>query len=860
MIFEDDAARAKRELGLDDGGPETNPPPETGGSEGENEECASANTRPEYSTDSAEETSDETPSSASASENSARSAAITLITSNDETLSKRIALGDHGRLVKDSSASILRSGHARLVNVPTAAALAKVLDDCGQNQDLLYGRFVDPKTQEIEIGTKGRVEVGQIPRTKAHFTFAPSPGWCLIDVDGFPGDPVAALIDAVPTLATSAYVVRRSTSFGIKSAAGETFPGGGWHISLLLARQSDVERFLEDLHKRLWLKGYGWIKLSAAGTMLERSPVDLAMQVSVQPIFEGAPDLGPGLAQEARPAVAHNGEALDSISACPPLSAEAEYKRLVGEAKAVKQPEADRIRESWIEGRVAALVARGTTDETARAALFDAADSCVLPPMFELHFMRLGLVTVADVLADPEPYLEQRLADPHEGPEYGKGPAILYREPAGLWIRSFAHGGISYYFERQTVANVAFDEVDAETLERIERQQQTKTEKPRAEHEAPAADEVDSDDPLAAKVDALLKLGVKPLGYVADLDEYVRQFKEDPLIEGLLDKASTSVLYGKSNVGKSFVALSMAVAVAALDKWAGRAVINGGVLYLAYEGQRKFPLRYAALCKHHGLDPKRTPLRILTPPKASIYENDWIDQTVVTAARARKDFGMPIRLIVIDTLSAARAGGGRSENDNDDMAEFDMVARKLVSRTGAHVMTLHHEGRNTNGNARGGYALEGAADHMFRVEEGVIKNPKQRDMERSSDLVFHLDGVALETRGGIIMNKVAIVEPGRVGKADVDEVFGALDGSTSKAKLLRGRILEVLKTRASEGGRTPYLRSELVNLVRREGLVATDDAGRKVFSRAIDDLGSEGVVRSGKGKAEVVLWVEAKVK
>ena len=488
------------------------------------------------------------------------------------------------------------------------------------------------------------------------------------------------------------------------------------------------------------------------------------------------------------------------------------------------------------------------TDRAACAVLFDAAENCTLPLMFELHFMRVGVVTVKDVLDDPETYLEQRPADPHEGPDYGKGTAILYRDDKGFRILSFAHGGITYYFERQTGAEDVFDEVGAETLGQIDGQQKAKAEKPEA------------DDPLAAKVDALLELGVKPLSYVANLDEYVRQFKEDPLIEGLLDKAATSVLYGKSNVGKSFVALSIGVAVAALDKWAGRAVINGGVLYLAYKGQRKFPLRYAALCKHHGLDPKRTPLRILTPPKASIYENDWIDQTVVTAAQARRDFGMPIRLIIIDTLSAARAGGGRSENDNDDMAEFDMVARKLVARTGAHVMTLHHEGRNTNGNARGGYAFEGAADHMFRVEPGVIKNPKQRDLEKSSDLAFRLGGVALETKGGLVMNKVAIVEPGKVGKADVDEVFGNVDEPTSKAKLLRSRVLEVLKARAAEGGRAPYLRSELVDLVRREGLATNDDAGRKVFSRAIDDLGSEGVVRSGKGKAEVVLWVEARAK
>ena len=52
---------------------------------------------------------------------------------------------------------------------------------------------------------------------------------------------------------------------------------------------------------------------------------------------------------------------------------------------------------------------------------------------------------VADVLADPERYHDQTLADPMEGRAYGRGKAKVYRNQNGsVIINSFAHGSIVY--------------------------------------------------------------------------------------------------------------------------------------------------------------------------------------------------------------------------------------------------------------------------------------------------------------------------------------------------------------------------------------------------------------------------------
>ncbi|QOG23391.1 hypothetical protein [Bradyrhizobium sp. SEMIA] len=57
----------------------------------------------------------------------------------------------------------------------------------------------------------------------------------------------------------------------------------------------------------------------------------------------------------------------------------------------------------------------------------------------------LAGVTVGEVLAKPDQFLSKTLSDPFEGPDYGRGKAILYRrEDGSLFISSFAHGGCCY--------------------------------------------------------------------------------------------------------------------------------------------------------------------------------------------------------------------------------------------------------------------------------------------------------------------------------------------------------------------------------------------------------------------------------
>jgi RecA-family ATPase len=73
------------------------------------------------------------------------------------------------------------------------------------------------------------------------------------------------------------------------------------------------------------------------------------------------------------------------------------------------------------------------------------------------------------------------------------------------------------------------------------------------------------------------------------------------LIDGLLPTNALAVLYGLHASGKTFVALSMALSIAAGHQWCGKATKSGSVLYVAAEGLRGLIFRMQAYEATTGL-------------------------------------------------------------------------------------------------------------------------------------------------------------------------------------------------------------------------------------------------------------------
>ena len=165
--------------------------------------------------------------------------------------------------------------------------------------------------------------------------------------------------------------------------------------------------------------------------------------------FEGAPIIEPPLAQDVtkRTPDVFEGEAIDTGLVVPRLT---EYERQrVDEAKAASAEAlgkaAAEIRTQHDRTLAEQISAKSGMPIISASRLVAARHRGVLLPHLDLDFDHLGIVSVAEVLADPDRFIGETLADPLEGADYGRCKAKVMRgDDGGLFIHSFAHGRAIY--------------------------------------------------------------------------------------------------------------------------------------------------------------------------------------------------------------------------------------------------------------------------------------------------------------------------------------------------------------------------------------------------------------------------------
>jgi len=176
-------------------------------------------------------------------------------------------------------------------------------------------------------------------------------------------------------------------------------------------------------------------------------------------VFEGGPVLLPPLQQdtESRRPIAVGGVVLDTVAECPSLSI-VEQARL-DELKAREHerlaPEMAKARKAFVEAQAKKLVARtGMSEKAAKQVIVRQCEG-VLRSDIALPFddPELAGCTVGDVLANPDLYEDETLADPLEGEAYGRCVAKIMRRTDGTpWIHSFAHGRTIYELKQDAAS------------------------------------------------------------------------------------------------------------------------------------------------------------------------------------------------------------------------------------------------------------------------------------------------------------------------------------------------------------------------------------------------------------------------
>ena len=264
-----------------------------------------------------------------------------------------------------------------------------------------------------------------------------------------------------------------------------------------------------------------------------------------------------------------------------------------------------------------------------------------------------------------------------------------------------------------------------------------------------------------------------PLVHVSEIDAVA---ESQDFVQGILTAGGASVVYGRSNTGKSFFACDLAASVAT-----GRAfrdeheVEQGAVVYVGLEGSGGIRNRILAMKREELLDDD-APFYMILVPFSLISPGD-AQRMAETVKETADKAAMPCRLVVIDTLARAMAGG--DENSGADMSEAVRAVDMIREATGAHVLLVHHCGKDEAKGARGHSSLRAAVDteiEVVRPDSETIttaRATKQRDLSLGDPWPFSLRVVELGTdrRGQgitscVLHHEAAVMAhtPGRGGR------------------------------------------------------------------------------------------------
>ena len=604
-------------------------------------------------------------------------------------------------LVGDAMA-VLRRLAGRLCDLSTSQAVMMVPPPLGQDR--------------WRIVTKAQLadHPGCITRSREHFPAVPGRALLALDFDtrGYPphirerikqaGGLSAALAEVFPAFRSAARLKRSSVSSGIRDTQANVTTGqGGQHRFFVIKDGRDAAAFAQRLHQHLVLAGLGFGVVAESGQVNVRSLVDAVASGSERIVYEADADLTDGLEYEpgARKIDLHEGGDLDT-SALPELDDDelASFTRRCAQIRSDLAAEAAPVRAAYIERRVQEKIAAGIPEEKARKALERVYETHELSGDFEIQLDDGSCATVREILASPDRYNGKTCADPIE-PDYGSGRNLGVISSRGSYgtIFSQAHGGILYRLRLEPT-----------------------------DHFSVLADPPDPSPFASTEADRRPKISFLTLEDILaePLDD-----GSEPLINGLLDQGSLSVLYGESNIGKSFLAMSMGFSVAAGLPWAGQHTIQMPVVYIAAEGSRGARWRLRALVLETGVH--SAPFHIRISPIDLLRANADLEP-LIEAIQAIPGVG----LVIIDTLSRVLAGG--DENSSVDMGALVRNLDRIKDRTRAHVMAVHHSGKNVAKGARGHSLLRAATDTEIEVAEGRITATKQRDMPMDFERAFTL--------------------------------------------------------------------------------------------------------------------------
>lgn len=244
------------------------------------------------------------------------------------------------------------------------------------------------------------------------------------------------------------------------------------------------------------------------------------------------------------------------------------------------------------------------------------------------------------------------------------------------------------------------------------------------------------------------------------------------LIKHVLPAEGLGVIFGRPGSGKTFSVMDIAMHVAAGVSWRGKKVRQAAVSYVSPEAGRLGVNRVIGWSRHHGIAwPEGFRL---SPATINLCSDSTDAEALIQDIKTNQP---NCRLVVIDTLNRAMAGG--DENSGEDMGRFVALCDHISKKLNAFVLVVHHSGKDAAKGSRGHSSLLGAVSLELEVtkeqgQPGTIKVTKMRDGEDGAEYGFDIDSVPLgvDEDGEEVTTGISL-------EADLSDVKAAKDARPS---------------------------------------------------------------------------------
>ena len=292
----------------------------------------------------------------------------------------------------------------------------------------------------------------------------------------------------------------------------------------------------------------------------------------------------------------------------------------------------------------------------------------------------------------------------------------------------------------------------------------------------------------------------------------------DELIQDMIVRKSQSMLFGDSNSGKTFYALSMAHSICEGVPFMGKQVEKGAVIYLATESPSSVISRVQAIKDYHSC--KMANLFIVQVPINFFTSDQHATEVIALVRQIETDTGSKGNLVIGDTL--ARMTAGANENSGEDMVPILQRLDSVVYEANTAFLTIHHSGKDASRGARGSSTIRAHIDtEIYVVEENLQRTAtitKQRELpSKGVEIPFKLDVVemGISKFGENVSTCVAVFDDEeRVQKVKKDSKI-----DKHKKLLERAWWSGGAEVRPLNGGNVPYVSiSAFKEMLRNDGL------------------------------------------